>query len=234
MRKLIVLLIFSMLCASASAAVLYYEDFETPGSEQMTLNDGQTVSGGYLSGYDAYPLTFGLLDGTYAASPANPITIETTYNMLTTTYSWASIAVAIGTDSAVESPTGLVVTFHHQTGTYGGLLQVQGVNAGIWGTNYQFEGPWEPAGYDPALDYKLTIVDYGTSLDVGLEEVGNPANNISTTGIDISGYVRAGDGVMVGNFYNTYAGIDDVTIIPEPATMVLLGLGGLLLRRKRA
>ena len=231
MRKLIVLLIVSMLCASASA-VVYYEDFGDPCNVQMTLNNGQTVTGGYLTGFDAYPLTLGTLDGTYAASPANPITIETTYNMLQTTYSWGSVAVVVGSDGVAETPTGLTVTWHHQA--YGGRLQVEEVVAGGWGGGWYVQNGIAPAGYDPALDYKLTVVDYGTSLDLGLEEVGNPANNFLVTGIDISGYARPGNSISVGNFYNTLAGIDEVTVIPEPATMVLLGLGGLLLRRKRA
>ena len=208
MKKLLVLLAVSMFAVSASGL---YEDFENPGSVKMTLNDGQTVTGGYLTGFDTYPATVGLLDGTYPAAVDAPITIEATYNMLGSTYSWASIMVVVGADSSYETPTGLAVTWHHQA--YGGRLQVEELISGSWGGGWWIENGWSPPGYDPALDYKLTIVDYGTSLDLGLEEVGNPANNFLVTEIDISTYTRAGDNLLLGNFYNTDAGIDEVLVL---------------------
>lgn len=201
-------LVFCLLLTVSAPA--YFEDFENPGSVKMTLNDGQTVTSGYLTGFDTYPATVGQLDGSYPAAVDAPITIEATYNMLGSTYSWASIMVVVGADSNYEAPTGLAVTWHHQA--YGGRLQVEELIAGAWGGGWYVNNGMQPAGYDQDLDYKLTVVDYGTSLDLLLAEVGNPANNISATAIDISGYTRAGDNLLVGNFYNTLAGIDEILV----------------------
>lgn len=43
----------------------------------------------------------------------------------------------------------------------------------------------------------------------------------------------AKDGDALSDNNLSYVGIDDISLIPEPATLLLLGLGGLALRRKR-
>ena len=74
-----------------------------------------------------------------------------------------------------------------------------------------------PADYDPTKDYLMTVLDRGASLDVTIAEVGNPANNVSVTGIDVSGYARAGDNIGVGlTAATSVGGIEEITITDGP------------------
>ena len=61
----------------------------------------------------------------------------------------------------------------------------------------------------------MTVVDYGASLDVTVAEVADPCNNFTVTGIDVSGYVRPGDGIGIGLTLaggGNGGGIEEITV----------------------
>ena len=97
------------------------------------------------------------------------------------------------------------------------------------------------AGYTSA-----TVIDRATG-DPSVKDWGNWVGTepdalrsftLDLTGYDFSGStdwfqinisVQNNAGLAGGNFY-----FDNIQLVPEPATMMLLGLGGLIIRRKRS
>ena len=83
--------------------------------------------------------------------------------------------------------------------------------------------------YDSATTYVQTLTDIASGAPIfsvaGVIGVGNPADDITS----IDGWLFAeyvGDNeIRIDNFV--------ITPVPEPATMAILGLGGLLIRRRK-
>ncbi|MFA5240583.1 MAG: PEP-CTERM sorting domain-containing protein, partial [Phycisphaerae bacterium] len=48
-----------------------------------------------------------------------------------------------------------------------------------------------------------------------------------------TGYTGIGEYTLTFDNYQLFSGNDGMTLVPEPATICMLGLGGLLLRRKK-
>ncbi len=85
----------------------------------------------------------------------------------------------------------------------------------------------------------LKVTDLGTGLDdLDVTFVVNPGTVYSGEPWIYSSFLFTASNteleLSISNPTNGYAlHVDDVTIVPEPATICLLGLGGLLLRRRR-
>ena len=106
---------------------------------------------------------------------------------------------------------------------------------GVTVSIYESDGTFVGAdNTDVAGATGITLIDSVSNL-YGSVAIG--AYLTDTITLDLS---TAGSGELFLRFEN-YAGtvgepwtaIDNVTIVPEPVTLALLGLGGLLLRRKR-
>lgn len=106
---------------------------------------------------------------------------------------------------ASEGATGYIVRIYHSTDNATGFAPVNVWEGETLLTTVQAENIWTTdGGYRAFVDTGLLGAD---SIIVGMNRVGDDRGTI--------------------------AGIK-ITAIPEPATMVLLGLGGLVLRRKRS
>ncbi|HOK95872.1 MAG TPA: PEP-CTERM sorting domain-containing protein [Anaerohalosphaeraceae bacterium] len=89
------------------------------------------------------------------------------------------------------------------------------------------------AGIIEALNHPTNVSGSFTGLFELTEQQTSPNNigfySINLT-LDMTNWAfEQGDEALNGNFYNSY-----FAVIPEPATLVLLGLGGLVLRKVRA
>jgi hypothetical protein len=122
-------------------------------------------------------------------------------------------------------------TLYFEMNQNGKVMEFGSPNIGWASTNYASDDVW----YE--FDVKLTNDAGSWSYDVQWAQIGGPWVPL-TSGNLISGF--APDIVMLGGIYawDEPAGtssMDDVafTSVPEPATMLLLSLGGLLLRRRR-
>ena len=82
-----------------------------------------------------------------------------------------------------------------------------------------------PGGVDVNTDYEMVIEDSGTSARFWVQNAANPSIKTDVLTFDTTGYSRFGDTDVVNP--RGVAGIDDVTIIPEPGSITLL-LCGLL------
>lgn len=100
-------------------------------------------------------------------------------------------------------------------------------------------GTWPWSGLDAdqipgakAYDWNFVLTDNGTTITVNWTQSSDPTNTFTLTATDTKHFATNYVAFTVVNGY-----LNDVTIspcIPEPATIGLLGLGGLaLLRRKR-
>ncbi len=105
-----------------------------------------------------------------------------------------------------------------------GLLINSGVEWNSYGWQDLVLGQTQTVTFDLTADGMANVlaVEEGSWLNVGF--IGNSAGTVYD---DISGTVKVFDGEI------TYY-IDNVQIVPEPATMVMLSLGGLALIRKRS
>jgi hypothetical protein len=113
------------------------------------------------------------------------------------------------------------------------------------GTNYNlsayFMDDWGAAGATGTVGavIKLEFIDSGgikTTID-GSAPIAKDWNlgwqQLSVSGIAPAGTVTVRAVVGQGSNANSYVRVDDASLVPEPATMALLGLGGLFLRRRR-
>lgn len=194
------------------------EDFADEIGLNVTLDPDSYVSGGYLRGGP------GLLDkptSSLVNDGAHPpvAKIDVAFNMLGSTEAWAGIIVQVGRDGRTGSLfDGLNIAWYPAEG----LLDIMEIDEGFYvpGSGH-YAADHSPAGYDPSTDYLMTVVDYGTSIDVKVAEVADPGNNFIVRGIDVSGYTRPGDNIGVGLYYlaeiDLGGGIDEIAVTDATA-----------------
>ena len=247
-KNLMFVLVIAMLVSTAQGQG-YYEDFETTG-HQYTLWGQGAVNNGYLTTTDDW-WGGAVLDGEYMGTPSDPSIKTTTFNLQGNTFRWTSLVHFFGTDGTNQlethhgMPIGVKVRYMaNDTST----LRVYDNNATEQLKLYDVEHPM-PGGFDIYADYEFVVEDYGDSVTLWVQNAADPSIRTTEAIVDISGIPRMGnkDAVTFLNFPfypdeggTTTGGIDSVSIVPEPATIVSLGLGlslglgGLLLRRRRS
>ena len=183
-----------------------FEDFEDEIGLNVTLDPNAYVDGGLLRGTLRSPMTSSLVNGSHPAIAK----IEVTYNMLGETGAWFAPVIHVGRDGRTgEIFDGLAIAWYPLVST--GYFDITEIDESWWSTEYYTGYGITLADYDPCDTYVITVVDYGVSLDVTVAEAADPCNNFSITGIDVSGYARAGDGIGIG-LTNSGGGIEEITV----------------------
>ena len=222
MRKLIVSLIVLALVGSASAAVVWGPTEDVVITDSVTLTGsaevGITHDFATLTVNSGGALTASRLYQGYGAGDT------VTVNAGGTLHLTAFVLVGYDYDSTFTQNGGTVeseVLYIGRTaGTYnmaGGLLLLNDDDSAPGGSGVLAMPPL--GGYDyGTLNYS------GGTIEINQEDWS------AATGLDILSQSWFND--LSGGASVVWNG-DNTTITPEPATMCLLGLGGLLIRRKR-
>lgn len=179
-------------------------ELEASGSSTITMTGGTVKDDFIASGYSTVTMLGGSLESNFQAK----------YNG-TVIMTGGTVA---GTVSAVDN-----ANFTLSGGSIGNLLGAgQNGTTYLDGTGFKVDGQTLSYGdklsdFVPLFEYRLegNIFDYYTGTITGTLADGTALNNEF-------------------KIYNTgnFAGTADIIIIPEPCSLVLLSLGGLMLRKK--
>lgn len=136
-------------------------------------------------------------------------------------YLYQSIGIAAG-----EASVMIGFDWGHPDDTAQG--RVDGVTVSVFASDGTFVGADSTDIYGAA---GVTLLDSATYTHEALGTDGEIWTQIVT--LDLSG-ANAGDEIFLRfNSAAEWPSLDNVTIVPEPTSLFLLGLGGVLLRRKR-
>ncbi len=239
--KKVVLFLLGMIAVASQAAVI--DDFNDTDLSEYTINFVLDHAAGYSTTYsspsgtlqatktnDTSPEQVTLLRDDYSLSIGDTLRIDT--SVIAGGYMDFGLAVAKSADLAdvVEGETGDVrdgfLTIYFKTSW--GSIGYAGWDSGNIGGN---SGAASPAYSDVTGLYISRLSTY--EFEAGYSTASGDSSVVTwtCTNSDIGNAVgfysdlRTQD-ATVGNF-------DNLTIVPEPATMALLGLGGLVAIRKR-
>ena len=233
MKKVLVILVaFCLVGISQAALTSYSQDFEglTQADPAALTNDGWLVfgnvfdsGGGYLYGY-----------GPFAAPNGGP----------------AFSAVAAGEGGVPQGAQQLVAYSDYNNGDHGAgnlieanVFQEQVIgagDAGIW--TFSFDAKHgDLASPSTALAFIKTLdpdAGWATTNFLTVDMTSIPATwGSHSIDIDVTGLsgqiLQIGFSSTASNYVASGTLYDNVEFVPEPTTMALLGLGGLLLRRRK-
>ena len=243
MKKIFILLMICLLVPVAQATLV--DDFDAEGLPEYTLTkllDNYPAENN-ISFSDASDDLQAIYTGTGAGggSHAEQVSFLRSDISLPVGKILVVDVAAITPSSTGHTEFGLMVC---DTATPPGRFNYVTMNLRNQGGNQHVASQWAGAtGYKDNVQHNSVgwaNVDYLyiTRLDADTFETGYSLNGVKTIlrTIDVESAII---GTAIG-FYSdmriadTIGALDNLRIVPEPATIALLGLGGLLLRRKRA